>query len=85
MNIHEFIRARPHLVWSTKNYDGLSAEAIVEATLNYGSWEDVQKLFKILGLKKVAKIFHAQIQQKRTNYRAVVKHYFTLYFQAHAQ
>ena len=29
--LQSFIKTRPYLVWSTKNYDGLSDDAIVEA------------------------------------------------------
>lgn len=53
MTIHDFIKKRQYLIWWVDDYDRLSAEAIVEATLNYGDWDDVQTLIKILGFKKV--------------------------------
>jgi len=84
MKLGEFIKKRPYLIWYTKNYDGLSAESVVEATLNYGNWDDVEKLIKILGMKKTAEIFRTKSQQKRCNYDSKVKHYFQLYFKAHA-
>lgn len=84
MKLSQFIKKRPHLIWYTKNYDGLSAESIVEATLNYGTWKDVQTLIKILGMKKTADIFRVKSRQKRCNYDSKVKHYFLLYFKAHA-
>jgi hypothetical protein len=58
----------------------------VEAVLNYGNWDDVQKLIKILGIKRVAKIFRQQTapDKMRCNYRPDVKHYFNLYFQKYA-
>lgn len=84
MKLGEFIKKRPHLIWYTKNYDGLSAESIVEATLNYGDWDDVQTLIKILGMKKTATIFCKQAKQKRCNYHEKSKHYFSLYFKKHA-
>lgn len=80
MKINEFIKKRPYLVWYTKNYDGLSKEAIIEATLNYGDWNDVKELIKILGIKKIAEIFRKQVSQKRNNYDNKIKNYFTLYF-----
>ena len=82
--IINFIKNRPHLIWWVKNYDRLSDDAIVEATLNYGDWADVLLLCKILELKKVAAIFKKQAKQKRCNYRAKTKNYFTLYFKQHA-
>jgi len=82
--IDSFIKKRPHLVWSTKNYDNLSEEAIVEAVLNYGDWKDFKELIKILGVEKTANIFRKQIKKKRCNYCPEVKNYFNLYFDKYA-
>jgi len=86
MTPNEFIKQRPHLIWYTKNYEGLNAEAIVEATLNYGDWEDVQTLIKILSIKEVARIFRAQTSPRRmrVNYHPKTAHFFKLYFKRHA-
>lgn len=87
MNIHQFIKKRKHLIWYTKNFDNLPEESIVEAVLNYGDWDDVQILIKILGIKKVAKIFRAKSKKSkvgRCNYPDKTKHYFTLYFNKYA-
>jgi len=87
MTIHDFIKARKHLIWWVKDYDKLKAESIVEATLNYGDWDDVQTLIKILGIKKVAKIFREKSKPSpmgRQNYGEKTKYYFTLYFNKHA-
>ena len=87
MTISDFIKQRKHLIWWVKDYDRLDAEAIVEATLNYGDWSDVQTLIKILGIKKVAKIFRAKSQPSamgRQNYFPEVINYFSLYFNKHA-
>lgn len=85
MTIHEFIKERPHLIWYTKNYDGLSEESIVEATLNYGDFDDVKKLIEILGVKKVAEIFQEQTgpRRMRVNYSPKIQNYFRLYFNTH--
>jgi hypothetical protein len=85
MTISEFIKKRSHLIWYTKEYDKLSKEAIVEAVLNYGDWDDVQQLIKIIGIKKVAEIFRKQTGGFRTNYRLEVSNYFRLYFNKHAR
>ena len=87
MTIHDFIKARKHLIWWVKDYDKLKAESIVEATLNYGDWDEVQTLIKILGIKKVAKIFREKSKPSpmgRQNYGEKTKYYFTLYFNKHA-
>lgn len=83
MTINDFIKKRSYLVWYVKHPERLSNEAIVEAVLNYGDWNDVQTLIKILGIKKVAKIFRAKSKPMkfgRQNYRARTKNYFLLYF-----
>ena len=82
----QFIRQRPYLIWYTKSYDKLSAESIVEATLNYGDWDDVQKLIRILGIKKMARIFRVETasKRKRGNYYPDVLNFFRLYFRRHA-
>lgn len=85
--IHDFIKKRKYLIWWVKNYDRLSPESIVEATLNYGDWDDVQELIKIMGIKKVAKIFREKSKPGkwgRQNYRQEVKYYFNLYFKKYA-
>lgn len=83
MTINDFIKKRSYLIWYTKNFSNLSEASIVEAVLNYGDWEDVQGLIKILGIKKVAKIFREKSKpskMKRQNYRERAKNYFSLYF-----
>ncbi len=82
--VHDFIKERPHLIWWTKDYKNLSEKAVVEATLNYGDFDDVKKLINILGIKKTASLFHEGANQKRCNYGPDIKHYFTLYFEKHA-
>ncbi|MBI5305969.1 hypothetical protein HZB04_00020 [Candidatus Wolfebacteria bacterium] len=78
------MKSRKFLVWYVKNPENLSPESIVEHTLNYGDWDDVQTLFKILGIKKTAKIFRKQISGWRTNYLPEIKNYFNLYFNQYA-
>ena len=87
MTIHDFIKQRPYLIWWVKNKDRLGPESIVEATLNYGDWDDVQTLIKILGIKKVAKIFRDKSKPSkmgRQSYRPEIKNYFTMYFKKYA-
>ena len=84
MTLGKFIKKRRHLIWYTKNYEGLSAESIVEATLKYGDWDYVQSLIKILGKRKTAEIFKRKSRQKRSNYDPRTRHYFELYFKTHA-
>ena len=82
--LYDFISERKYLIWYVKDYRALNEEAIVEATLNYGDWKDVQKLIRILGIKRVAEIFRMQVSRPRKNYRSEVSHYFSLYFDKYA-
>lgn len=87
MTIHDFIKKRKHLVWWVENYDALSVEAILEATLNYGDWDDVQKFIKIVGIKKTANIFRKKSKPSRMgrqNYSPKTRFYFTRYFDKYA-
>lgn len=84
LTIKEFIKQRPYLIWYVKDFDKLNDESIVEHTLNYGNWDDVQKLIQILGIKKTAEIFNKQINQRRINYDAKILNYFKLYFSKYA-
>ena len=84
MTLGNFVRKRKHLFWSTKNYDGLSKEAVVEGILNYGDMNDVHELIALLGIKEVSKIFYANINRPRINYRPEIKNYFQLYFRKYA-
>jgi len=85
MTLENFIKKRRNLVWYVKDLEHLSKEAIVEAVLNYGDFDDVKKLFSILGIKNVARIFRKQTKRRRINYRPEIKNYFRLYFKKYAQ
>ncbi len=83
--INAFIKKRPYLIWHTKDYENLNEEAIVESVLNYGDWDDVQKMISILGIKKVAGIFRKQTKKgRRINYASQIVNYFRLYFNKYA-
>ena len=84
MDIHQFIKKRPYLIWYVKNLDKLSEDSIVEHVLNYGDWDDVQEMINILGIKKTAQIFQEKSEQPRSNYRPEIKNYFKLYFHKYA-
>lgn len=71
-------------MWSTRSFSKLSNEVMVEAVLNYGDFDEVQKMIKILGMKEAARIFRKQLKQKRNNYRPEIKNYFKLYFNKYA-
>jgi len=81
----QFVKKTPSLFWSTKSYDKLSLEVILENTLNYGDWEQVQKIFHIMGLSNASKVFDRIANKKRANLRPSIEHYFKLYFKKYAR
>ena len=84
MKLGDFVRSKKHLFWSTKNYDGLSEAAVIEAVLNYGDMSAVRELIDLLGIHKVAKIFYEHTHRARINYDPKIVNYFSLFFQRYA-
>jgi hypothetical protein len=74
------------LFWSTPPAckADLSAEVIVEQTLNYGNMQDVKALIDWLGIDQAADVFYEQVRKKRNNYRPRTLYFFSLYFNRHA-
>jgi hypothetical protein len=60
----------------------------LEHVLNYGDWDDVQKMIKILGMRKTARIFRRKSMLSkvgRQNYRPEIIRYFNMYFNKHVR
>ena len=89
--IKEFIKENKGLFWYIKESEkeNISHGVLVEFILNYGDEKSVKKLFDLLGLEYVAKIFYEQthkegpIASKRVNYFKRTAHFFNLYFKRH--
>jgi hypothetical protein len=87
--IKEFIKENSSLFWYTpeKEKENISEELLVETILNYGDMEAVKRLFKIMGLDIVSKIFYNSIklsERRKGNYHELVLNYFTLLFDKYA-
>lgn len=50
----DIVRQDPSLIWYTKEYDKLDIRSIFEAILNYGTWDQTQKLISIIGIDRSA-------------------------------
>lgn len=83
-SLNRFIKEKPYLIWYSKNYNGLSEKSIIEAVLNNGNWDDINKLNEILGLKKMQLLFNDLGSQKRVNLRKQTVNYFSKYFKKYA-
>lgn len=88
--IKQFIKENSSLFWYIKESEkeNISHEVLIEFILNYGDEKSVKKLFDLLGIEEVAKIFYKQthkqgIAAKRINYLPLVLNFFDLYFKKH--
>jgi len=81
-NIRKFIRENSSLFWYIKDdsKEYISEEYLIETILNWGDLKSIRKLFKLLGIKKVANIFYDHVNRKRHNYLKLTEHFFRLYF-----
>jgi hypothetical protein len=83
------IRKNAALFWYTKDSEkeNLQLPIVIEFFLNYAQQEDVKELFRIVGIKEVARIFREQVaisQRIANNILPINKNYFTLYFNKYA-
>ena len=87
LELEDFIAQHRELVWYVKDPRKLSDESIVTAVLNYGDWDHVQEMIKIMGIENAAAVFYRSSQPdkfQRTNYHPKTVNYFKLYFQKYA-
>lgn len=77
-----FINDHSALFWSIpeRAIENISLNVLAETILQYGDIPDIKRLFELIGIEKVAKIFNQQIAQRRCNYKPSTINYFKLYF-----
>lgn len=83
------IRKNAHLFWYTKDSEkeNLPLPVVLEFFINYAAKEDIKALFNIVGIKNAAKVFFELIntsERVASNFDAVSRNYFTLYFKKYA-
>jgi hypothetical protein len=81
-----FIRRNSNLFWHTPEdrKEDISPEFLVETILNFGNLDEIRALIKIMGKKKVSKIFFDAEERKRMNYYPEIYNFFSLYFKRYA-
>jgi len=89
LEIKQFIREHNNLFWYVPDdkKEEISNEFLVETILNYGDINAVIRLFKLLGINEVAKIFFDSISlsnRRKGNYHELTINYFTLVFKKYA-
>lgn len=87
--IKQFIKEHRSLFWYTQNdkKERISNEFLVETILSYGDLNSIIRLFNLLVINKVAKIFFDSIalsNRRKGNYHELTVNYFTLVFRRYA-
>lgn len=70
MTREEFINKNAHLFWYIKKeaIPKIGNEVLVEFVFNYGTWEDVKELIKIIGFQELKKVYDGITDRKIGNY-----------------
>jgi len=66
----EFIEKNKHLFWYIKKekIQDIGNEVLVEFIFNYGTWDDVKELIKIIGFQELKIVYEATTDRKIGNY-----------------
>jgi hypothetical protein len=86
-DIKLFIKEKKDLFWYTPEdkKEEVSPSLLVETILNYGTLDDVRRLFNLMGIDEVSRIFFSARGRQKMNYYPEVYNYFSLLFRKYAQ
>ncbi len=70
MTREEFITKNAHLFWYIKKdaIPNIGNEVLVEFIFNYGTWQDVKDLIKIIGYNELKRVYEDVTDRKIGNY-----------------
>ena len=82
----EFIEKNTHLFWYIKKeaIPNISNEILVEFIFNYGTWDDVKALIKIIGFQELKLVYEATTDRKIGNYMPEMYNYLGLIVKKYA-
>jgi len=85
--VKKFIQNNSLLFWDIgeNSKEHISIEALMESVLNYGDLNTIKEFFDLIGLDRSAEIFFNTPERRKKNYLPLVRNFFTLYFNRHAQ
>jgi hypothetical protein len=65
-----FIEKNRHLFWYIKkeSIPNISNDVLVEFIFNYGTWEDVKELIKIIGFQELKQVYENITDRRIGNY-----------------
>ena len=82
----EFIEKNKHLFWYIKKdkIQDIGNEVLVEFIFNYGTWDDVKELIKIIGFQELKVVYEATTDRKIGNYMPEIYNYLGLIVKRYA-
>ena len=80
MTREEFIAKNAHLFWYIKKeaIPKIGNEVLVEFIFNYGTWEDVKQLIKIIGFQELKNVYDGITDRKIGNYPPEIYNFLEL-------
>lgn len=84
--LKQFIKEHSSLFWyiPEKEKENIDNEVLIEFIFNYGKLDDIKKMLKIIGIKRVAYIFNNLKDRQKLNYYPEIFNYFSLYLKKYA-
>ncbi len=82
----KFIEKNKHLFWYIKpdKIKDISNDVLVEFVFNYGTWDDIKQLIKIIGYPELKRVFENITGRKVGNYYPPVYNYLSLIVKKYA-
>ena len=82
----EFIEKNKHLFWYIKKeaIPNIGNEVLVEFIFNYGTWDDVKELIKIIGFQELKVVYEGITDRKIGNYHPEILNYLGLIINKYA-
>lgn len=82
----EFITKNAPLFWYIKKeaIPKISNEVLVEFIFNYGTWDDVKELVKIIGFQELKRVYDGITDRKIGNYHPEIYNYLGLIIHKYA-
>ncbi len=77
----EFIEKNKHLFWYIKKeaIPNISNDILVEFIFNYGTWQDVKDLIKIIGFQELKRVYdNLETDRQKGNYHPEVLNFLSL-------
>lgn len=82
----EFIEKNKHLFWYIKKeaIPKIGNEVLVEFIFNYGTWDDVRELVRIIGFDELKRVYEGIDERKAGNYHPEILNYLGLIVEKYA-